>query len=161
MNSTNSKCRRTNGEQVKESFGSKRRKLRWTSADLWRNSEPEVRPWRASSEVGSLMHKSINPMRKLVSMLVPCSLFAALHLAATAQPLVNLGLVGVGRIPADSFDGLGVRVDTLGGVFSGMALNPASFLKSGNAYLADVLALPDRGLVTGQMIITIEFTRSG
>jgi len=32
-----------------------------------------------------------------------------------AQPLVNLGLVGVGRVPGDSSDQLGAGIDTLGG----------------------------------------------
>ncbi|PYJ04227.1 MAG: hypothetical protein DME25_10290, partial [Verrucomicrobia bacterium] len=50
----------------------------------------------------------------------------ASSVATQAQPLVNLGLVGVGRLPADSFDQLGPGVDTLGGFFSGMWLEPSS-----------------------------------
>src|ERR1051325_10414738 len=41
-------------------------------------------------------------------------------LTAWSQPLVNLGLVGVGRTPADSLGTFAPNVDTLGGIFSGM-----------------------------------------
>jgi len=44
-----------------------------------------------------------------------------------AQPLVNLDLVGVGRVPGDAFDQLGAGVDTLGGIFSGMWLPDRGF----------------------------------
>ena len=58
------------------------------------------------------------------------ALALALNPFAMAQPLVNLGLVGVGRLPADSSDQLGPNVDTLGGIFSGMWLEPATIVHS-------------------------------
>lgn len=76
-------------------------------------------------------------------------LVAALSGAAHAQPLVNLGLVGVGRLPADSFDQLGVGVDTLGGIFSGMWLDPASVVHSNGTIHATIFGLPDRGFGDG------------
>jgi Esterase-like activity of phytase len=76
-------------------------------------------------------------------------LVAALSGAAHAQPLVNLGLVGVGRLPADSFDQLGAGVDTLGGIFSGMWLDPATIVNGGGTISATVFGLPDRGFGDG------------
>ena len=76
-------------------------------------------------------------------------LVAALSGAAYAQPLVNLGLVGVGRLPADSFDQLGAGVDTLGGIFSGMWLDPATIVQTNGALQATVFGLPDRGFGDG------------
>src|SRR6185503_5979276 len=78
-------------------------------------------------------------MRKLSAVM---GYIALLNLSANAQPLVNLGLVGVGRIPADSFDALGTGIDTIGGVFSGMALD----LRNNQTNL---YALPDRGFGDG------------
>lgn len=69
--------------------------------------------------------------------------------AVEAQPLVNLGLVGVGRLPADSFDQLGAGVDTLGGIFSGMWLDPSTIVHSNGTIHATVLGLPDRGFGDG------------
>ena len=66
-----------------------------------------------------------------------------------AQPLVNLGLVGVGRLPADSFDQLGAGLDTLGGIFSGMWLDPASLVYANGTIQANVFGLPDRGFGDG------------
>ena len=66
-----------------------------------------------------------------------------------AQPLVNLGLVGVGRVPGDSFDQLGAGVDTLGGIFSGMWLDPATIVHSNGTIHATVFGLPDRGFGDG------------
>jgi hypothetical protein len=66
-----------------------------------------------------------------------------------AQPLVNLGLVGVGRLPAASFDQLGDGIDTLGGLFSGMWLDSTSLQKSGDTYSAVIYGLPDRGFGDG------------
>lgn len=76
-------------------------------------------------------------------------LAAALGSAAQAQPLVNLGLVGVGRLPGDSFDQLGAGVDTLGGIFSGMWLDPATLVHSNGTIHATVFGLPDRGFGDG------------
>jgi hypothetical protein len=76
-------------------------------------------------------------------------LATALGGAAHAQPLVNLGLVGVGRLPGDSFDQLGAGVDTLGGIFSGMWLDPATIVHSNGTIHATVFGLPDRGFGDG------------
>src|SRR5437899_1325549 len=62
----------------------------------------------------SLLHKPATVVHRFRSILCHCFVLL-LTVAATAQPLVNLGLVGVGRIPADSFDFVGFRTDTLGG----------------------------------------------
>lgn len=74
---------------------------------------------------------------------------AALPGTAHAQPLVNLGLVGVGRLPGDSFDQLGAGVDTLGGIFSGMWLDPSSIVSSNGTIHATIYGLPDRGFGDG------------
>ena|SRR5436309_7938718 len=73
----------------------------------------------------------------------------ALGPIAVAQPLVNLGLVGVGRLPADSFDALGPNVDTLGGFFSGMWLDPATIVHSNGSIHVTIYGLPDRGFGDG------------
>jgi hypothetical protein len=69
--------------------------------------------------------------------------------SAPAQPLVNLGLVGVGRAPGDSFDQLGPGLDTLGGIFSGMWLDPATLVHTNGTIQATVFGLPDRGFGDG------------
>ena len=72
-----------------------------------------------------------------------------LGLSATAQPLVNLGLVGVGRLSGDSFDQLGAGLDTLGGIFSGMWLDPATIVNSNGTIHVTIYGLPDRGFGDG------------
>jgi hypothetical protein len=64
---------------------------------------------------------------------------------------VNKGLVGVGRIPAASFDKLGHGVDTLGGVFSAMQFVPErpDRYRVGNTYHGTLFGLPDRGFGDG------------
>ncbi len=74
---------------------------------------------------------------------------AAISAAAQAQPLVNLGLVGVGRLPADSFDQLGAGVDTLGGIFSGMWIDQSTVVHSNGIIYATIYGLPDRGFGDG------------
>ena len=73
----------------------------------------------------------------------------ALSLSVYAQPLVNLGLVGVGRVPSDSFDQLGANLDTLGGIFSGLWLDPATIVHSNGTIHVTVYGLPDRGFGDG------------
>ena len=63
--------------------------------------------------------------------------------------LVNLGLVGVGRTPADSSDALGPNVDTLGGIFSGLHIDAAGLTKNGETIAGPIWALPDRGFGDG------------
>ena len=76
---------------------------------------------------------------------------AALAITASistqAQPLVNLGLVGVGRVPAETLDSQGM--DSLGCMFSSLWLDPATVSKSGVAYTATIYPLPDRGFGDG------------
>jgi hypothetical protein len=83
--------------------------------------------------------------RNALTLIAALAMLAASH----AQTLVNLGLVGVGRIPADSFDQLGPGVDTLGGVFSGIWVDPSSITKTGDTYYATIYAQPDRGFGDG------------
>ncbi|MBC7796756.1 MAG: esterase-like activity of phytase family protein [Pyrinomonadaceae bacterium] len=67
----------------------------------------------------------------------------------------NQGMVGVGRIPANSFDTLGNNVDTLGGIFSAMAFDRSTLVRSevtagGNpVYTGTLYGLPDRGFGDG------------
>ena len=75
------------------------------------------------------------------------ALVCAASLTTQAQPLVNLGLVGVGRVPADTLDSLGM--DSLGGMFSSLWLDPATVSKTGDAYSATIYPLPDRGFGDG------------
>jgi hypothetical protein len=70
-------------------------------------------------------------------------------LTAQSQPLVNLGLVGVGRLSGSSFDNLGPNIDTLGGIFSGMWLDPATLVHSNGTIHVTVYGLPDRGFGDG------------
>ena len=69
--------------------------------------------------------------------------------AAQSQNLVNLGLVGVGRVPANSFDALGPNIDTMGGIFSGLYLNSSAVTQVGSAFTGSLFALPDRGFGDG------------
>lgn len=73
----------------------------------------------------------------------------ALSFAAQARPWTNAGLVGVGRLSANSFDQRGPGLDTLGGIFSSMALKPGSLSYSNGVYTGELLALPDRGFGDG------------
>ena len=67
--------------------------------------------------------------------------------------VANHGLVGVGRIPADSFDKLGAGVDTLGGIFSAGYFDQRSWFRTGApgsfTYGGNLYALPDRGFGDG------------
>src|SRR5262245_37488468 len=86
-------------------------------------------------------------MKKLP--LVLTALLALAGTSASAQPLVNLGLVGVGRLSGESFDQLGAGVDTLGGIFSGMWLDPATIVHSNGTIHMTIFGLPDRGFGDG------------
>jgi len=88
-------------------------------------------------------------LKSLKQALVATLLATALGGTANAQPLVNLGLVGVGRLPGDSFDQLGAGVDTLGGIFSGMWLDPATIVHSNGTIHVTIYGLPDRGFGDG------------
>lgn len=71
------------------------------------------------------------------------------NLTAQSQPLVNLGLVGAGRLPGDSFDQLGPGVDTMGGIFSGMWVDHSTIVHSNGTIHVTVYGLPDRGFGDG------------
>lgn len=86
---------------------------------------------------------------KLKPVITAAMCAAALGAAAQAQPMVNLGLVGVGRLPGDSFDKLGAGVDTLGGIFSGMWADPATVVHSNGTIHVTIFGLPDRGFGDG------------
>jgi hypothetical protein len=71
-------------------------------------------------------------------------LFALIAANTTfGQPITNLGLVGVGRIPANSLDATGL--DTLGGIFSSMSVAPLSVIYQNGSWSFLVDAQPDRG----------------
>src|ERR1051325_6072326 len=84
-----------------------------------------------------------------------------LAVAASAALVTNIhaqflshGLVGVGRIPADSFDALGPGIDSLAGLFSSMTFDSATLEVSTDAsgntvYGGTVYAQPDRGYSNG------------
>jgi len=85
-------------------------------------------------------------MRKSIGLL---SLLAATAVHAQFAGFVNHGLVGVGRIPAATFDKAGPTQDTLGGIFSALAVDPTS-LQYTNGSISGVLwGLPDRGFGDG------------
>lgn len=73
-----------------------------------------------------------------------------LHIAGWA----NQGLVGVGRVPADSFDARGPGLDTLGGIGSAAFFDPTTWVRTddgngGSTYGGTLYALPDRGFGDG------------
>lgn len=79
----------------------------------------------------------------------------------------NHGLVGVGRLDANASDQLGAGVDTLGGIFSSMAILPGSVQRTGSAgaytWSGILYGLPDRGFGDGATdfhprIQTLEFS---
>src|SRR6185436_15566842 len=69
--------------------------------------------------------------------------------SASGQTLVNLGLVGVGRVSGDTFDQLGPNLDTLGGIFSGLWLDSATIVHSNGTIHVTLYGLPDRGFGDG------------
>src|SRR4029453_13947898 len=104
--------------------------------------------------------KKPNPMKR--SKAIAAALLAASLAGATyAQPLVNLGLVGVGRVPGDSFDQLGAGLDTLGGIFSGMWLDPATLVHSNGTIHVTIFGLPDRGFGDGLQVYHPRIPRLG
>lgn len=70
------------------------------------------------------------------------------------QGFGNQGLVGVGRIAADTFDARGPGLDTLGGIGSGLFFDASTWSQSGDAsagytYQGIAYASPDRGFGDG------------
>jgi hypothetical protein len=77
------------------------------------------------------------------------AVLATAGLALAGPPFVNQGLVGVGRINANTFDQRGPGLDTLGGIFSSMHLDASSLSRQGNTYSGTLFGLPDRGFGDG------------
>jgi hypothetical protein len=95
-------------------------------------------------------------MSKAALQLLALTLTLAGGQAASAPftGFINHGLVGVGRWPSGTFDQRGLRLDTLGGVFSGMVFDPASWRRTGDAatgftYHGTLYTVPDRGFGDG------------
>ncbi|MFM8419494.1 MAG: esterase-like activity of phytase family protein [Verrucomicrobiota bacterium] len=72
---------------------------------------------------------------------------AAAH--AQFEGFVNHGLAGVGRLPAGLYDQAGPGRDTLGGLFSSMAVDPSSLVYEGGQIRGVLWGLPDRGFGDG------------
>lgn len=70
---------------------------------------------------------------------------------------VNKGLVGVGRVPAGSFDKLGDKIDTLGGFFSSMYVDRNGFTLSDGAYQGTIYGLADRGWSLNSGAVTYDY----
>ncbi len=73
---------------------------------------------------------------------------------AQFEGFVDHGLVGVGRLPSDSFDALGPSIDTLGGVFSGLFFDATTWRREGDPgkgfiYSGILYGLADRGFGDG------------
>ena len=84
------------------------------------------------------------------------------NLSAQFTGFTNHGLVAVGRLSGDSFDALGPTNDSLGGVFSGLAFDPASWSRSGNessgyTYGGTFYCVPDRGYGAGALGGTFDY----
>ncbi|MBN2506098.1 MAG: esterase-like activity of phytase family protein [Verrucomicrobia bacterium] len=81
---------------------------------------------------------------------LPAALAAAslaLITTSSGAPLVNLGLVGVGRVPADAMDQTGT--DTLGGIGSAIVPDLGTLTRNGPTCQFTAHCLPDRGLGAG------------
>lgn len=78
-------------------------------------------------------------------------------ISAWGAELANHGLVAVGRFPADQFDQLGDKVDTLGGFFSGMVLDAASVRYEGSTVTGTIHGLTDRGWSVGGGALTYDY----
>lgn len=97
-----------------------------------------------------------NKNQRLTMTKNPRLLLTLLPAACLAWPLqaqfdayVNHGLVGVGRVPADTTDARGPGLDTLGGFGSAAFFDPATWSKNGDTYSGVLYALPDRGFGDG------------
>ena len=85
-------------------------------------------------------------MRKSLGIL---SLLAATAAHAQFAGFVNHGLVGVGRIPAATFDKAGPASDTLGGIFSALTVDASSIQYQDGRISGVLWGLPDRGFGDG------------
>lgn len=88
--------------------------------------------------------KNFKPLTAAVlaaSVAVPAAAFAENSAAVGGTTFVNKGLVGIGRIPANQRDKFG---ETFGSG-SGMAIDPAAWIKDGASYKGTLYLLPDRG----------------
>lgn len=81
--------------------------------------------------------------------LATLALLAATAAHAQFPGFINHGLVGVGRIPAGTFDKAGPASDTLGGIFSALAIDTASLQYQEGRISGILWGLPDRGFGDG------------
>jgi hypothetical protein len=90
---------------------------------------------------------------RLISVILILVFGLTIRTAAAQSPFDNFknyGLVGVGRIPADTFDQFGNgHQDTLGGLFSAVDAVSAISLLDGQILFGQLLAQPDRGFGNG------------
>jgi hypothetical protein len=122
--------------------------------------------WKCCKKGGDITLTTKQPIMKktLLTRGVACLGLgvAALGMSVTTMSVlgadpVNHGLVAVGRFPADQFDQLGDKVDTLGGFFSGMVLDTASVRYEGSLVTGMVHGLTDRGWAVGGGAITYDY----
>src|SRR5438046_1698289 len=90
------------------------------------------------------------------------ALVLPLHSSAQFSGFTNQGLVAVGRLSGNLFEARGPNIDTLGGIFSGMAFDPDSWSRSGEAssgfiYRGTLYCAPDRGYGTGALDGTFDY----
>jgi hypothetical protein len=93
-------------------------------------------------------------MRKIIALPAFWLVFVVTAQAQFAG-YVNHGLVGVGRVPAMAFDGLGPGVDTMGSIFSAMAFAPETWSRTGDdmvgfSHHGTLYGMPDRGYRGGR-----------
>ncbi|MBN9691168.1 MAG: esterase-like activity of phytase family protein [Verrucomicrobia bacterium] len=81
------------------------------------------------------------------SLLTLMALAPATLVAADFTGFINHGLVGVGRLSANSLDQTGQ--DTLGGVFSSLVVETGTIQESGGTFTGKLYGLPDRGFGDG------------
>lgn len=106
-------------------------------------------------------------MMKLVPVGLLWLLMAAAFVSTTAlhaqfAGITNHGLVAVGRLSGNRFDALGPTNDSLGGIFSGLAFDPASWSRSGDessgfTYRGTFYGVPDRGYGAGPLGGTLDY----
>ena len=108
----------------------------------------------------SLKQRAVRSFGGAVAIVAALSGADSLHAQFTG--FTNRGLVAVGRLTGDSFDALGPTNDSLGGIFSGLAFDPASWARSGDAssgftYRGTFYCVPDRGYGAGPLGGTLDY----
>ncbi len=94
-------------------------------------------------------------------LLTAALVFGATGAQAQFGGFTNHGLVGVGRLSGNLFDAQGTNLDTLGGIFSGLSFETASWSRTTNGgsptYRGTFYCVPDRGYGTGTLGGTLDF----